>query len=73
VLVADEPFVGLDASGKETFMELTRAAAREGAGVLVSTHQLGFIENADRLLALRDGALTYDGPARGADVAELAS
>ena len=73
LLVADEPFVGLDAAGRETFIELMRGAAGDGAGVLVSTHQLEFIQHADRLLALRNGSLIYDGPARGADLSELAS
>jgi ABC-2 type transport system ATP-binding protein len=73
VLVADEPFVGLDGGGRSTFIELVRGAAHEGAGVLVSTHQLEFIEHADRLLALRNGELIYNGTARGVDLSELAS
>jgi ABC-2 type transport system ATP-binding protein len=73
LLVADEPFVGLDAQGRETFIELMVGAAREGAGVLVSTHQLEFIEHADRLLALRNGELIYNGTATGVDLSELAS
>jgi ABC-type multidrug transport system ATPase subunit len=73
LLVADEPFVGLDGAGRETFIELMRGAARDGAGVLVSTHQLEFIEHADRLIALRNGELIYDGTARGVNLSELAS
>ena len=73
MLVADEPFVGLDAGGRDTFIELVRGAARDGAGVLVSTHQLEFIEHADRLLALRNGELIYNGTARDVDLSELAS
>jgi ABC-type multidrug transport system ATPase subunit len=73
LLIADEPFVGLDASGRETFMELIVESAQGGAGVIVSTHQLELIEKADRCIALRDGSLIYDGPASKADVAELVS
>jgi ABC-type multidrug transport system ATPase subunit len=73
LLVADEPFVGLDASGREAFLQLVVEMARSGSGIIVSTHQLEFIEHADRCLALRDGELIYDGPAADADMSELVS
>jgi ABC-2 type transport system ATP-binding protein/Cu-processing system ATP-binding protein len=71
LLIADEPFVGLDASGRGAFMELIVETARAGSSVIVSTHQLELIEKADRCIALRDGALIFDGPAKDADVDEL--
>jgi ABC-type multidrug transport system ATPase subunit len=73
LLMADEPFVGLDSSGREAFLQLVVEMARSGSGVIVSTHQLEFIEHADRCLALRDGELIYDGPAADADMSELVS
>jgi ABC-type multidrug transport system ATPase subunit len=54
-------------------MDLVIESARSGAGVIVSTHQLDFIEHADRCLALRDGELIFDGPAKEADLTELVS
>jgi ABC-type multidrug transport system ATPase subunit len=71
VLVVDEPFVGLDAIGKRALIDLIGGAAEQGAAVLVSTHQLDFIERADRCLALRDGEVIFDGPASDADVDAL--
>jgi ABC-2 type transport system ATP-binding protein len=62
VLVVDEPFVGLDPAGQAVLTELLVAAGEAGAAVLVATHQLGFLEQATRCVALRDGAVIYDGP-----------
>jgi ABC-type multidrug transport system ATPase subunit len=73
LLIADEPFVGLDSAGKEAFLTLVVEAARGGAGVIVSTHQLEFIEHADRCIALRDGELIFDGAAKDADLSQLVS
>jgi ABC-2 type transport system ATP-binding protein/Cu-processing system ATP-binding protein len=73
LLIADEPFVGLDAGGREAFTELIAETAQAGASVIVSTHQLELIEKADRCIALRDGVLIFDGPARDADVDDLVS
>jgi ABC-type phosphate/phosphonate transport system ATPase subunit len=39
--------------------------------VIVATHQLEFVQRADRCLALRDGAMVFDGPANGANVDQL--
>jgi ABC-type multidrug transport system ATPase subunit len=65
--------VGLDASGRAAFMELIVETAEAGSSVIVSTHQLELIEKADRCIALRDGALIFDGPAQEADVDDLVS
>jgi ABC-type multidrug transport system ATPase subunit len=62
VLLVDEPFVGLDPAGQQALAELLVAAADAGCAVLVATHQLTFLERADRCLALRDGAIAYRGP-----------
>ena len=61
VLVIDEPFIGLDPSGQEALTTMLGTARAEGAAVLVATHQLAFLEHADRCIALTDGTLAYDG------------
>jgi ABC-type multidrug transport system ATPase subunit len=71
VLLVDEPFVGLDSNGKETLLQLLDEAARVGATLLVATHELAFVGRVSRLLALRDGAVVYDGPPADADVHAL--
>jgi len=54
--------VGLDPAGQETLTEILVAAGDAGAAVIVATHQLGFLEQATRGVALRDGAVVYSGP-----------
>jgi ABC-type multidrug transport system ATPase subunit len=71
VLVVDEPFVGLDQSGKAALLELLDDTASSGATVIVASHQMDFVARATRCLALRDGELTHDGPADEATVARL--
>ena len=39
---------------------------------MVATHQLDFVSRADRCVALRDGAVVYDGPPGQVDVATIA-
>ncbi len=71
VLLVDEPFVGLDSNGKEVLLQLLDEAAQVGATLLVATHELAFVGRVSRLLALRDGAVVYDGPSADADVHAL--
>jgi ABC-type multidrug transport system ATPase subunit len=61
VLLVDEPFVGLDPHGQHALTELLVEAASAGAAVLVATHQLSFLENANRCVALRDGHTEFAG------------
>lgn len=61
-LLVDEPFVGLDAAGRETLLELIEEAGQAGATVVVATHQLEFVDRTRRLIALRDGSVIHDGP-----------
>ena len=68
LLLVDEPFVGLDASGRQA---LTAMLDELKATLLIATHQMDYVARADRCLALRDGAVTYDGPASGADLSSL--
>jgi ABC-2 type transport system ATP-binding protein len=71
LLLVDEPFVGLDPGGRKAFTELVDDAAASGATVVVATHQLDYVATAARCIALRDGAVIYDGPPGAVDVAEL--
>jgi ABC-type multidrug transport system ATPase subunit len=73
VLLVDEPFVGLDASGKTALLELLAEAHGAGRTLLVATHELSFLETVGRCVALRDGELLYDGTSRGIDVLSLVS
>jgi ABC-type multidrug transport system ATPase subunit len=71
VLLVDEPFVGLDPSGREALIELMDDAAGAGATVIVATHQLEYVTKTDRCVALRDGEVVYDGPPGDVDVLSL--
>jgi ABC-type multidrug transport system ATPase subunit len=63
VLLADEPFDGLDPPSREALDELVAEAAGAGAAVILATHRVEVVEQADRCLAIEDGQLVYDGPA----------
>ncbi|GAA2479477.1 ABC transporter ATP-binding protein [Streptomyces thermolineatus] len=63
LLIADEPTGQLDAETRAAVTELLRAVvAGEGVTVLVATHDDGLIAAADRVLELRDGLITEEGP-----------
>jgi ABC-type multidrug transport system ATPase subunit len=61
VLMVDEPFVGLDPSGQRELTELLVETAAYGACVVVATHQLDFLDRADRAVGLRDGHVEFSG------------
>ena len=73
VLLVDEPFVGLDAAGKATVLELFKSANERGAAVVVATHEEQYVARVSRCVALRDGVLVHDGPATPDDVVRLVS
>jgi ABC-type multidrug transport system ATPase subunit len=62
ILVVDEPFVGLDASGRTELLALFDDAHHLGRTLVVATHELTTVTASERLIALRDGELVYDGP-----------
>jgi ABC-type multidrug transport system ATPase subunit len=70
LLLADEPFDGLDPSSRDTLFQLLGEAREAGAAVVVSTHRRDVVGSADRCLALRDGKLAYDGPPGAEALAE---
>ena len=63
LLLIDEPFVGLDTPGQEALVEVLADVAEQGATVICSTHQMDLTPKATRCVGLRDGELSYDGPA----------
>jgi len=71
LLLVDEPFVGLDEPGKQALLALFDAASQRGATLLIATHELSFVKQVGRLLALRDGQMIYDGSPSDTDVHTL--
>lgn len=60
--IVDEPFVGLDPIGIQSFLDLMVGMKENGAGVLMSTHILSTAEQyCDRFLILHDGRLVLTG------------
>jgi ABC-type multidrug transport system ATPase subunit len=71
LLLIDEPFVGLDAPGRAALLGLLDEAHRGGATLVIATHEPSFVEQVDRCVALRDGAVIHDGKATARDVLDL--
>jgi len=66
VLLLDEPAAGLTDAEKAELSAHLRAIAADGAAVLVVEHDMGFLlPLADRVLALDQGRVLYDGAAAG--------
>lgn len=63
LLLVDEPFVGLDQPGKAVLLELLDEVHADGAASLVATHDPAYVDRVDRSIALRDGAVVFDGQA----------
>jgi ABC-2 type transport system ATP-binding protein len=73
LLLVDEPFVGLDAEGREALLVLFDESHRAGATLIVATHELAFVDSTDRTIALRDGTVIFDGDSSQARVRGLVS
>jgi ABC-type multidrug transport system ATPase subunit len=71
ILLADEPFDGLDPPSRAVLFELLAEARSGGAAVIVSTHRPDVIAAAGRCVGLRDGRLEYDGAPDADEVAEF--
>jgi ABC-type multidrug transport system ATPase subunit len=71
VLLADEPFDGLDPPSRDVLFELLAEARKAGAAVVVSTHRPDVIAAASRCVGIRDGRLAYDGPPEAEALAEF--
>ena len=71
LLLVDEPFVGLDATGKAALLETFEELHGEGRTIVVATHDATFVERVGRCIALRDGDVVHDGTATPQDVLRL--
>ena len=60
VLVADEPTGNLDRATGEKIFELFKGLTRQGLTVLITTHNLGFGYQADRVITLEDGRVVRE-------------
>jgi phosphonate transport system ATP-binding protein len=67
IILADEPVASLDPVSARRVMDILRALNREdGLTVLVTLHQVDYaLRYCDRVVALRSGAIAYDGPTPG--------
>lgn len=60
-LLFDEPTVGLDASSRRAVLDVVRREKRSCGIVVVTHHPDPFLAVADRLIALRDGQVIFEG------------
>lgn len=67
-LVLDEPFSGLDWPSRQAVLERLDVLSADGTSVVIVTHDLeGLLERADRIIALSEGTVAFDGtPERAA-------
>ncbi|MFK8023403.1 MAG: ABC transporter ATP-binding protein [Ilumatobacter sp.] len=72
VMLVDEPFVGLDRKGREALLELFAWAHGDGATLVIATHELASVHAGERLIALADGQVIFDGVPADADTDSLA-
>jgi ABC-2 type transport system ATP-binding protein len=61
VLVLDEPTSGVDALARAALWDTIHVQAEQGAGVLVTTHNMQEAQQCDRLLLMSDGRLVAEG------------
>lgn len=60
--IVDEPFVGLDPVGIQSFLTMMEKSKENGAGILMSTHILSTAEKyCDRFIILHDGKIRAQG------------
>lgn len=60
--VIDEPFLGLDPLGIQTFREIIKEKQAQGAAILMSTHVLSAAEkDCDRFVVLHQGKVNHSG------------
>ena len=64
ILIADEPFNGLDVHAAARVEECLRSRAKSGAMVIVVTHDAASLKSFDRVLYLEEGKLLGEGTDR---------
>jgi len=62
VLLLDEPFIGVDAPSSEILWDLIVELAREGRGILVSTHDVDQARELDAVLCLNRRQIAFGPP-----------
>jgi phosphonate transport system ATP-binding protein len=69
IILADEPVASLDPVAARKVMDLLcDLNRRDGISIVVSLHQVDYaLRYCPRIVALKDGCVVYDGPARGLD------
>lgn len=61
-LILDEPLAGLDSFSRDEFMELLVGLKNQGTTVIMISHNSDcLLEYADRIIALSDGSIAFDG------------
>lgn len=72
VLLLDEPTAALDPEQRRRLWDRVTALRDAGGAIVFATQNLDEIErHADRVAALRDGQLVFDGPARDYDRSQV--
>ena len=65
-LLLDEPSTSLDLFAQHELRETIRKLAQTGMGIVLVTHHLSdIIPEIERVIFMRDGRITGDGPKRG--------
>ena len=62
LIVLDEPNSNLDDSGEAALVQTVNDLKRRAATVIVVTHRMNILNAVDKLLVMRDGAMTLYGP-----------
>ncbi|MGD9703574.1 MAG: metal ABC transporter ATP-binding protein [Acidimicrobiia bacterium] len=64
LLLLDEPTAGLDAAGREAYLEAMRVERERGAALVTSTHDIGEAVGCDRVMLLARRVIAEGPPAR---------
>ncbi|MHA6695739.1 metal ABC transporter ATP-binding protein [Homoserinimonas sp. A520] len=73
LMLLDEPFAGVDKGSEHTIIQLLRALADEGRGILISTHDLaGVPELCDEVVLLKNRVLFHGPPEEALNAERLA-
>jgi putative ABC transport system ATP-binding protein len=75
IVWADEPTGNLDSHTADAVLELLHEVHEAGQTLVVVTHDAGIGASGTRLVQVRDGSITYDGPpeAYGGDAASMSA